>query len=198
MTIEWVLFLPAAVLLLFPGNLFLPAGVEMLSFERFRNASGKSRWILLRCLDPVRAFGAAFALKVSLPLTSDMWAYVPGQEYGVLVGVLMAGVALQTFTLKEPDVLLSPTGYVVGVLFALVPWPVAGVALIAGITCLFAFRQFMPFFAMVAMVAAAIGVLFETPVIWVLPAVGLVFVPVVASLVTGRTLEIPVREDTGQ
>lgn len=197
MTIEWFLFLPAALLLLFPGNIFLPARVEMLSFERFRNASGKSRWILLRWLDPVRAFGAAFALKVSLPLTSDLWAYVPGPEYSVLVAVLMLGAALQTFTLKESDVLLSPTGYVVGVLFALVPWPVAGVALISGTTCMFAFRQFMPFFAIAGIVTAVIGVLFETPVIWLLPAVGLAFVPVVASLVTGRTLEIPVREDTG-
>ena len=101
----------------------------------------------MRSLEPLRGFGGAFVLKVSLPLTTDLWYYVPQTEYSLFIGVLFLGMILQLFTRREEDALLAPVGYAVGLLFAIVPWPVALVGSIAGVTSLFAFRQMQVFLA---------------------------------------------------
>lgn len=192
MTIDWMLFSAAAVLLLAPSNALLPREVELLSFDRLRNRSTGRRSVLTRWLDPLRGFGGAFLLKVSLPLTSDLWNYVPHLEYGVLVGVLVLGVVSQVYTRREVDAILAPMGYLTGVLFAMVSWPVALIALIAGITGMYAFRQFHAYLGLVAVVVTPVGLLLETPIIWLIPMVCLLLIPVLASLMTGRTLEVPV------
>ena len=48
---------------------------------------------------------------------------------------------------------------------------------------------------MAAVVVVAIGLLLEAPVIWLLPTVGVLLVPVIAGLTTGRTLEMPIPRD---
>lgn len=48
---------------------------------------------------------------------------------------------------------------------------------------------------MAAVVVIAIGLLLEAPVIWLLPTVGVLLVPVIAGLTTGRTLEMPIPRD---
>lgn len=198
LVVDWWLFTPAVLLLLFPGDRLMSPQVELLNFDRasHRSRSPKcSRWVYSRWLEPLRSFGGAFVLKVSLPLTTDLWHYVPQTEYSLFVGVLFLGMILQLFTRREEDALLAPIGYVVGLMFAIVPWPVALVGLIAGITSLFAFRQLQGFFGMAAVVVVAIGLLLEAPVIWMLPIVGVLLVPVIAGLTTGRTLEMPVPRD---
>jgi hypothetical protein len=199
MTIDWVLMLPALLMLLWPGDRLIFSDVELLSFDRMGNRSeriNRRRWVYVRWLDPIRAFGGAFLLKISLPLTTDLWLYLPGKEYGLFVTVLGLGMIAQLFTRRETGVLLAPVGYGVGMLFALVPWPEAAVAVISGITSLFAFRQVGSFFGFAAMVVGLVGMLFETPIIWLLPAVGMLLTPVVAGLITGRSLEIPVPAET--
>lgn len=199
MSIDWVLLVPALLLLLWPGDRLMASEVELLSFDRMGNRSeaiNRRRWVYLRWLDPIRGFGGAFLLKISLPLTTDLWSYLPGMEYGVFVAVLGLGMISQLFTGREEGVLLAPVGYAVGILFVLVPWPAAAVAVISGITSLFAFRQIAAFFGFTAMVVGLVGMLFETPIIWLLPAVGALLIPVIAGLMTGRTLEIPVPAET--
>ena len=148
LVVDWWLFAPAVILLLFPGDRLMSPQVELLNFDRASHRSRSSkcpRWAYMRWLEPLRGFGGAFVLKVSLPLTSDLWHCVSQAEYSLFVGVLLLGMILQLFTRREEDALLASVGYAVGLLFALVPWPVALVGLIAGITSLFAFRQMQVF-----------------------------------------------------
>ena len=150
LVVDWWLFAPAVILLLFPGDRLMSPQVELLNFDRASHRSRSSkcpRWVYMRWLEPLRGFGGAFVLKVSLPLTSDLWHCVSQAEYSLFVGVLLLGMILQLFTRREEDALLASVGYAVGLLFALVPWPVALVGLIAGITSLFAFRQMQVFLA---------------------------------------------------
>lgn len=199
MTIEWALFVPAVILLLFPGDRLMSAQVELLSFDRMGNRSqaiNRRRWVYVRWIEPLRGFGGAFVLKTSLPLTTDLWHFVPGLEYGLFLGVLGLGMIAQVLTRREEGVLLAPVGYALGVLFVLVPWPVAVVALISGITALFAFRQLHAFFGFAALLVGLVGLLFEIPVIWMMPAVGLLLIPVSVGLMSGRTLEMPVPVET--
>ncbi|GAB5562620.1 MAG: hypothetical protein SynsKO_42670 [Synoicihabitans sp.] len=193
--VDWWLFAPAALLLLFPGEWLMPSKIELLSFDRINNRSApvnRRRWVYVRWLDPLRGFGGAYTLKVSLPLTTDLWFYVPGAEYGLFVAVLVAGTVAQLPTRREAGALLAPVGYTMGVMFGVVPWPMAGVGLIAGITTLFAFRQFGSFFGFAAVGAGLVGLLFEVAPLWLIPAVGLMFIPLIAALMTGRALEVPV------
>ncbi|MBT5900708.1 MAG: hypothetical protein HOH58_01205 [Opitutaceae bacterium] len=193
--VDWWLFVPAVLLLLFPGECLMSSDIELLSYDRMGNRSAavkRRRWVYVRWLDPLRAFGGAFALKVSLPLTTDLWHYLPGKEYGVFVAILIVGMIVQLPTRREEGALLSPLGYAMGVMFAVVPWPVAGVGLIAGLTTLIAFRHFGSFFGFAAVGAALVGLLFQVAVIWLLPAVCLMLIPLIAALMTGRALEAPV------
>lgn len=195
MVVDWWFFAPAALLLLFPGDWMMSSQVELLSYDRIGNRSAavkRRRWVFVRWLDPLRGFGGAYALKISLPLTTDLWQYLPGKEYGVFVAILVVGMIAQLPTRREEGALLAPMGYAIGVLFALVPWPMAGVGLIAGLTTLIAFRQFGSFFGFAAVGAALVGLLFQVAVIWLLPAVCLMLIPLIAALMTGRSLEAPV------
>lgn len=97
---------------------------------------------------------------------------------------------------REEGALLAPVGYMAGMLFALLPWPMATVGLVSGITGLFAFRQLHGFFGFTAAVVGLVGLLFEYSPMWLIPAVLLLFVPVFAGLLTGRSLEMPLPADT--
>lgn len=201
MAIEWQLFLPALLLLLFPADRLMGSRVELLSFDRAGNRSAavnRRRWMYVRWTEPLRALGGAFALKISLPLATDLWRFQAGDAYALFIAILVAGMILQLPTNREEGALLAPVGYAVGILFALLPWPLAGVGLIGGITSLFAFRQLNAFFGFAASVVGLVGLLFESPPMWLIPAVGLLFLPVLAGLLTGRTLEMPLPADTQQ
>jgi len=199
MLIEWQLFLPALLLLLVPGDLLMSPRIELLSFDRAGNRSSainRQRWVYVRWMEPVRGFGGAYLLQISLPLTTDLWDYLPGGAYGLFLGLLIAGVVAQLITRRAEGALLAPIGYVMGVVFALVPWPLAMVGLVSGITSIFAFRQLHAFFGFSAATVGLVGLLFESPVVWLVPAVGLLFMPLLAGLMTGRALEMPVPADT--
>lgn len=197
--IDGWLFAPSLLLLLFPGDWLLGNRVELLNFDRAGNRSAsinRRRWVYVRWLEPLRGFGGAFALKVSLPLTTDLWRYLPGPAYALFIAILAAGMIAQLPTSREEGALLAPVGYAAGVLFVLLPWPLAAVGLVGGVTSLFAFRQLNAFFGFTAVVVGFVGLLFKISAIWLIPAVGLLLIPVVASLLTGRTLEMPLPADT--
>ncbi len=199
MIIEWFLFLPAVLLLLFPGDRLMGPQVELFNFDRGNNRSAgqnRLRWVYVRWLEPLRAFGGAFALKLSLPLTTDLWRYVSVEAYWLFVVLLLVGLIAQMPTGREEGALLAPVGYMIGLLFALLPWPMAAVGIVSGVTGLFAFRLLPGFFGFTGAVVGLVGLLFKFPPMWLIPAVGLLFVPVFAGLLTGRTLESPLPADT--
>lgn len=199
MSIEWLLFAPALLLLLFPGDRLMSPRVELFSFDRGTNRSAvinRGRWMYVRWVEPLRSFGGAYALKLSLPLATDLWHYVSVEAYALFIGILLVGLIAQLPTHREEGALLAPVGYMVGLLFALLPWPMAAVGIVSGVTGLFAFRQLHGFFGFTGAVIGLVGLLFRHSPMWLIPAVGLLFVPVFAGLLTGRTLEMPLPADT--
>ncbi|MCF3649259.1 hypothetical protein [Synoicihabitans lomoniglobus] len=199
MTIAWSLLVPGALLLLIPANSFLSTVVQLRTFDSFNNLDSRRHhrpwwWVPSLWLDPARGYLGALLVKISLTLTSDLWAYVPKPDYALLMVVLGLGIISQLYTRREEHVLLAPIGFVAGMLFALLTWPVALVGLIAGVTGLFAFRSFAAFFVTALVGVAGLGLLLGERPLWLVPAVVVCGLPIIASLITGSTLELPTRD----
>ena len=203
MNADWVLLVPGAVLLLIPANALLSSFIQLRTFESFNNLDSRRRhrawwWVPALWLDPARGFLGAYLVKSSLALSSTHWASVPKTDYSLLLGLMLLAIVSQVYTRREEQVLLAPIGFVAALLFALVTWPVALVGVIAGVTGLYAFRQFGAFFLFAALGVSFLGVVLAETSIWLIPAICACGVPVIASLVTGRSLELPTRDASGQ
>ena len=200
--INWSLFLPGVMLLLIPADALLSAHVQLRTLESFNNLDNTRRfrrwwWVPALWLDPWRGFGGALLVKHALTLTSTSWDHVPKLDYSLLVLAMLGGVVAQLYTRREEGVMLAPLGYVLGVAAALMPWPVALVAGIASLTGLFAFRHFTSYFLGGTVGVAFLGFVLGADVLWIIPAITVYFLPVLASLVTGKALELPTRDSSG-
>lgn len=202
MTIHWSLFAPAVLLLLYPADRLLSSAVQLRSCDDFQNLDRGARhrpwwWLPLLWIDPFRGFLGAWLLRRALALETNDWSQIARSPYGLLLAIVGLAVLCQTFTRREEHVLLAPVGFVAGVVTALLPWPVAAIGLAMGATGLFGFREFHAFFAVALAAVGVIGFALDAPACWLIPAVGLLGLPVAAGLLTGSTLEFPTRDTTG-
>jgi len=199
MSIHWSLLAPGALLLLFPTDLILSARVELRSFDRFRSLENSPRsrpwwWVPALWLDPVRGLVGAWLLRMGLVGGETHWHAVAKPEYAAAVALLIIGAIGQVFTRQgDTDARLAPMGYVAGVLFALVPWPLAAIGMVSSLLALFAFRNFPAYFASGMSTILLFGAVFDAPMMWVLPAAGVFAVPILTAFLTGGTLELPTR-----
>lgn len=199
MTIHWILFVPAVLLLLFPADRLMSSAIELRSFDCFQSLENSPRfrpwwWVPVLWLDPIRAFAGTWLLLEGLALKTGPWDPVPVGPYVLVLAVLIAGGAWQTFTRRgDRGVLLAPVGYVAGVVCALTPWSVSLLAIVSAALGLFAFRKFHAFFAFGSGAVALLGFALGAELAWIAPAVGVFALPIVAGLVTASTLEIPTR-----
>jgi hypothetical protein len=199
MIIAWQMFAPAILLLWFPTSAMLSQKVQLRAWETFESLhSAKAPrpwwWVPSLWVDPVRAVVGTYLLRESLGLNDAYLDIVLGPNYGVMVGVMMVGVVMQLFSSREEGVMLAPLGFVVGMIGVLVPWPVGVAGLVLGITGLFAFRNYASFFMGGMLGVGVLGGLMRMDVFWLLPAVGVISIPLIANLVTGRSMELPTRE----
>lgn len=203
MTIQWSLFVPGVLLLLLPADRLLSAKVELRSFDCFQNLQNSPRhrpwwWVPALWLDPLRGFVGTFLLLRGLSIELQAWRLSSLMAYILLLVVLTAGLLSQMFTRRgDRGVLLAPMGFVGGVAMALTPWPVALIGIVTAMLGLFALRQFHWFFAFGFVAVALLGFLMDTNVVWYAPVLGLFALPIVLSLVTDSTFEIPTRNDSG-
>lgn len=198
MTIHLSLFAPSLLLLLFPADRLLSSTVQLRSFESFRSLENSPRhrpwwWVAALWVDPLRALAGTLLLKHALALESADWAFTPKPAYGVLIGVLGLAVLSQLFTRRQPDVMLAPIGFVAGVVAALIPSPVTLIGFAMATAGLFAFGQFHAFFSVAFVTIALLGLALGADIAWLAPAVGVLGLPIVASFLTGSTLELPTR-----
>lgn len=199
MTFAWETLAPGLFLLLFPTIGMLSRQVQLRTWESFQSLhSVKTRkpwwWVAALWIDPVRAMLGVYLLRGSLGLEVVYWSQVSQMEYGVFVGAMLIGVMAQLYSQREEGGMLAPLGYVVGMVALLVPWPVGIAGLVMAITSVFAFRQFGAFFMGGLLGVALLGALLRIELVWLLPAVGVCAVPLIANLVTGRTMELPTRD----
>jgi hypothetical protein len=203
MTIHWSLFVPGMLLLLYPADRLLSSVVELRSFDCFQNLENSRRyrpwwWVPALWLDPLRGFLGSLLLRRALEITTSTWALTPKPEYALLVGIVATGVLCQTFTRRgDTGVLLAPLGFVAGIVVALTPLPVALLGIVTSTVGLFAFRQFHAFFAFGLVAVCLLGVVLGAGMMWIGPAVGVFALPIIAGLVTNRTLELPTRNASG-
>lgn len=201
MTFHLSLLAPGVLLLLFPADRLLSSRVELRSFDCFHTLGRNARarpwwWVPALWLDPVRAFVGACLLQRALELRGVFWTATPKPEYALCVAVLAVGVAVQTFTRRDRGVLLAPLGFVTGLLAALTPWPVALIGAGAALLGLFAFRQFHAYFAFGLFAVAALGVVLNAPMMWIVPGIGAFALPIIISFLTGGALELPTRNSS--
>ncbi len=199
MTVLWSYFLPGVLLLLIPANTLLSAHVQLRTFESFHSLDNSRRyrrwwWVPALWLDPLRAIGGVWLVKGSLDLDSAFWSQTPVGDFALMAAVLAVAVIVQLYTGREEGVMLAPIGFLMGLIAALMPWPVALVAGIGGLVGLFGFRHFAGFFVGCGMAVGFFGYVFEASPVWILPLAGLSLLPLAACLVTGRTLELPTRD----
>jgi hypothetical protein len=203
MTIYWSLLMPGMLLLLYPADRLLSSLVELRSFDYFQNLENSRRhrpwwWVPALWLDPLRGFFGTLLLQRALASPVATWTLTPKLEYALLVVLVALGVVSQTLTRRgDRGVLLAPIGFVAGVVAALMPWPVALLGIVSATLGLFAFRQFHAFFACGLVAVCLLGIVLGAGLMWVVPAVGVFALPIVAGLVTSSTLELPTRNASG-
>lgn len=202
MTVEWSLFVPGLLLMMFPADRLLSRVVRLRSFDCFQSLENSPRfrpwwWVPLLWLDPLRGFFGTYCLKTSLALPVDRWSNIPIPAYAVFVGILGVGVLSQMFTRRENDAVLAPIGFVAGIVLALTPWAVGAIGAVMALTGMFAFRRFHAFFSIGCAVIAFLGLMLGTEIRWLVPALVVMALPLAVSAFSGRALELPTRTSEG-
>lgn len=195
------MFGSGVLLLLFPADRLLSRCVQLRSLDWFRSLENSPRyrpwwWVPMLWLDPLRAFLGVYLLKAALLAADPSWVGMNKLSYGVVVALICGSVIAQMFTRREADVLLAPLGFVAGIVAALTPWPVALIGLTMAVTAMFAFRRLYAFFGFGLAAVGILGALFKAPVAWLIPALAILFLPMVVAFLSGWTLEIPIRDDS--
>lgn len=197
------LFAPGLLLLLFPADRLLSSVIELRSFaffHRLENSPGHQRWwrVPLLWLDPLRGFAGAWLLTAPLRETPTSWAALPKPAYALVAAMLAASVVCQLPTRRDRTALLAPVGFVAGMVVALVPWTVSLLGLTLATTAMLGFRQYHAFFTVGLFTVCGLGFAFRAEVPWLIPAVVVLALPIMASVATGRSLELPVRNSSAR
>jgi len=195
MLINWGLFLPALVLLLYPLERILPAKMKCRSYENltdpaFRHRRRWWRWQPELWLDAVRIAAAAWFVKFSI------LPHEPGSKkiVALTLGLLLAlGLCLQMFTRRKDDALLAPLGYVLGITLAFLPVPAALAVFAAAAVAMVAMQDFMAFFGAGALAAGVLGGFLGGGVQLAVILAAVFFLPVLISLMSRRKLMLAVR-----
>ncbi len=196
MSIDWVQFLAALLVLFYPLDSRLGLRARLHNYESllaagFATEGGWKRQSWLWA-DPLRAFAGAWLLRNAWAVEPPLpWIWLQGPLIGTVL-VLAVAVGVQTHTRRVDGVLLAPVGYIAGIVFGLLPPEVAVLVLALGGVCLMAFRRWWVFFLCGAIGAGAFGYLILGVDLWVAAGVVLMIEPVAVSLLLRRELLLPV------
>lgn len=195
MEINWGVFIPSLLLLLYPLDRLLPAKLKCRSYENlidpaFRHRRRWWRWQPELWLDVVRIAVAAWFMKFSLvPVDS-----AGGKLVALLLGAMLTvGLCMQMITRRKEDTLLAPLSYVLGMTFAFLP-PSAAIAVFAlAVVGMGAIQDFNAYFVTGAAAAAAMGYLFAGSITITAVLTAIFFLPALIGMLTGRKLLLAVR-----
>lgn len=163
MTIDWIKFIPALVLLLTPGDLFNGG-----SKVRYRDVTRDwesywSRAVLhgMHSIDLVRAALGTWWLLDSLHSLPDARGFARYEVLVVQGGIRIFAVFLQTVICREKDAVNAPFTFVIGVLVAETAPMVSLFAIVFALTVALGTRAPIAFFPVVALAQLGIGFWFK-------------------------------------
>ncbi len=195
MVINWGLFLPAFILLLYPLERLLPATMKCRSYENlvdpaFRHRRRWWRWQPELWMDVVRIAVGVWFVKFSI---TAVQAEAEKFVTPVLGLVLAMALCVQMFTRRKEDTVLAPLGYLLAVSLVLLPVPVALSVFALAVVAMGALQDFMAFFVAGAMAAAVLGYFLGGGMLTAALLAGLYFLPALISMMTRRKLLLAVR-----
>lgn len=168
MSIDWIKFVPALLLLLTPIALFHGRGVRYRSLPAsFEGYWGRTFALGLHTIDLVRAILGGSLLVQSLEpapeLLDPMNVALNGPQIAVLAttaAVLLVAILLQTFVCKEEDAANPPFAFAIGVVLGFLPLAIAGSAIFVAIMAAFGIRSVSFFFPLLSFTVMGAGALF--------------------------------------
>lgn len=194
--IQWPVFCVGMLVLLFPADRLLSSGVRLRTLESFHSLENSPHgrpwwWVPVLWLDPLRALTGAWWLLRGLGLDVPG---TPGLVAASIAGAVLASAAvIQCLTWRESDTLLAPIGFMGGLMLALLPLSVALPAIVLGALAMLAFHNFNLFFGVGTLVVVSLGLVLQIQP-WRYALGGLaMLLPLLLTMVTRRTLELPTR-----
>ncbi len=198
MALNWIMFLPALLLLFYPLEVFLPSRsfcMRELGYIDFSQPSARRRgpWTFPALwVDGVRAFLGVWLLRNAWTIESNRdWLHnVP-----VITSILIISLSIvaQMHARHSRERFLTPVTYVIGLWLALLPLPAALVAVAAGGVCMVAFRSLSAFFFFGASTVVVFGYLALRAGSWAMVAAAVGVMPYMVSMLGRRSLAVPVR-----
>jgi hypothetical protein len=206
MIVDRIYLIQALILLLFPLGLFFGKGV---SLRHYSSASVSDEFSLARSwatipvlwIDPLRAYLGTLLLNndnFAVHLVKGVKGMEAREPLLLTVCALALALLVQMFAVRNPDdedTLLTPVGFTIGMIFALVPLPtVAVLSTVVAVASVAAFRSWLAFFLGGVVAVAGTGLLLMRGQKELLLAVmALLMEPVVVCVVARREFVIPVR-----
>ena len=195
MTIAWGIFLPSVVLLYYPAERIMPASQKLRTYSQLSDPAQRHRhswwrWQPVLWADALRIAAAVWLLDFSIaPETGESNALA----VVLLGGLLMLGLIPHMVTRRKPDAMFAPLGYVLAVLFILLPLSAALPAAVLGIVGLMAIRDFTAFFIGGGIASVLLGYLLGGSLVTSCLVAAIFALPFVVSAMFRCKLVLPVR-----
>ncbi len=201
MIIHWGYLLAGVFVALFPGKYLRGSEYRHFEYDQLsRRLADKNkrrrRWWKMPAvwIEPLRGFAAAFLLSQALslePETVDKTAKFLVMVLPLLI--LTVGVTIQCTSDQDRIKMVTPIGYLSGLIIGLLPLTIALPAVVLGASSAIAFRRWAAGHLLGGVAAAVIGYFFLGPHINVAWAAGICVWPVVLAWFYRRKLVIVVR-----
>lgn len=197
MSLNWLLFLPALLVLFYPLELLLPKrfGLKELPYIDFGEAGARRRapWSFPALWsDGIRSFAGAFMLRSAWTMEAGVGGLYQVPVAAAVV-ILSLSVIVQMHTTRKGDRFIAPVTFVIGLWLALLPASVALVAVAAGGVCMVAMRSLTAFFFCGAVAVGIFGYGALHAGYWALAAGVIGVMPCLISFLARRRLAVPVR-----
>jgi len=200
MLINWLMFVPAAFLLLVPTSPFHGPHVRYRAISR--DWSSHRRQILgleWHWIDALRALAGTWLLLVAVVRVPEARGLAVQGAFLLQGGVLALAILLQVAVCREPDSASAPFAFVIGAVFGWLPPMVAGFGVIFALTLAAGARSPGAFFPLLAGSIGAAGYLFTGKKLLLALAViaGVTVIPWLYALLFNRTLVVAYRTRHG-
>lgn len=190
MIIHWLQLVSAAVLLLIPTGLFHGPKVRYRAIRRdWRGYWGRIFTLGQHTIDLGRAALGGWLLLQALEPAPR--AHLPAWGLPALTaGLVLVAVVLQMVVCKEPKSINSCYAFLIGLMFGLLDFPVAALAVFGAVAVACGLRMPMAFFPVLSVLAFALGAAFGgwPPTLAMFVCAGVVLIPWLSSMLFLRAL----------